>query len=526
MDRTQWGAVAAGHADTAKAAQIILQEGGNAFDAVIAGMFVACVAEPVLTSLGGGGFLLARPIDGRPVLYDFFAQTPRRRRTAAETDFRSVHADFGTTLQEFHIGLGAMATPGMVKGLFAAHRDLGRMPMQRIVEPALFLARRGVRINALQASIFEVVRDIYLSGKESRALFGSRRRKGGVLCEGELFMNAHFGDFLESLAGEGETLFTKGDVAAHVAKDCAEGGGHLDRQDFSAFEVHRREPLTLRHGDAQLFTNPPPSTGGVLIAFGLELARATMLWREDFASAGHLVKLAHIMTLTNEARQESGMDSGHEADVHALLSPDRVVDYRARLSKAPKSSRGTTHISVIDGDGNAVAMTASNGEGAAYVIPGTGIMMNNMLGEADINPHGFGAWPEDTRMASMMAPTLALNDKEQVEFVLGSGGSNRIRTAILQVLLNVMDFRLAVDKAVEAPRIHVDADAVVHVEAGFDEPVIEALQRRFESVQQWPDRSIFFGGVHCVRFDRGHRQFSGYGDPRRGGVFRAPDGVT
>ena len=151
------GAIACGHPQTAAAAAEILRDGGTAFDAVLAGFCAATVAEPVFCSLGGGGFLLAGPAGGTPLLYDFFVQTPRRRRNPQEIDFFPVNADFGTAKQEFHIGLGAMATPGAIKGLFEAHRDLGRLPIKRIVEPAVRIARDGFELRDIDAFVLGVV---------------------------------------------------------------------------------------------------------------------------------------------------------------------------------------------------------------------------------------------------------------------------------------------------------------------------------------------------------------------------------
>ncbi|MFQ6018029.1 MAG: gamma-glutamyltransferase, partial [Kiloniellaceae bacterium] len=138
---TARGAIACGHPATAAAAEEILAEGGNAFDAALAALCAACVAEPVFCSLGGGGFLLARPAAGEAVLYDFFVQTPRRRGPAREVDFYPILADFGTATQEFHIGLGAIAIPGVIKGLFAVQKDLASLPIKRLVEPAVRVAR-------------------------------------------------------------------------------------------------------------------------------------------------------------------------------------------------------------------------------------------------------------------------------------------------------------------------------------------------------------------------------------------------
>ncbi len=179
------GVVACGNTITADTAAEVLREGGNAFDAALAAMCAACVAEPVLCSLGGGGFLLARPADGESRLYDFFTHTPADPRPADEIEFYAKHADFGPARQEFHIGMGSIAVPGLVKGLFAAHDELGWMPMRRIVEPAVALARDGVRIEPLQARIFEFVSAIYLATEASRALFGSALEDDALLQAGE-----------------------------------------------------------------------------------------------------------------------------------------------------------------------------------------------------------------------------------------------------------------------------------------------------------------------------------------------------
>ena len=174
------GVVAAGHARTAQAAEEILLEGGNAFDAVLAGMCAACAAEPMLCSLGGGGYLLASPRQGAPVAYDFFVHTPRERTTEA-SDFREVHCDFGAVRQAFHIGLGAIATPGVVRGLFEIHRDLGSMPIRDVVAPAIALAREGVEIEALQAYIFSVVEPIFMAGLWRNFSFRTCKPSGNFL---------------------------------------------------------------------------------------------------------------------------------------------------------------------------------------------------------------------------------------------------------------------------------------------------------------------------------------------------------
>ena len=277
----QRGVVAAGHPLTAHAAEEVLRAGGNAFDAVLAAHCVACVAEPVLASIGGGGFLLARDRAGHTRLYDFFAHTPGQLRPGGELDFRPIVADFGTTTQEFHIGLGSIAVPGSVRGMFAVHRDLCSMPMRELMTPAIELAREGARLNELQAYIFSVVAPIYLASAEAKAIFAP---EGALLRTGESYLNRELADFLEVLAGEGEDLFYRGEVAHVIERQCRTGGGLLRAEDLESYQVLKREPLQIDYRKARLWTNPPPSSGGILIAFALRLLDEARIGETGFGS--------------------------------------------------------------------------------------------------------------------------------------------------------------------------------------------------------------------------------------------------
>ena len=508
------GAIAAGDVQTAQAGAEILKAGGNAFDAVLAALFASTIAEPVLSSLAGGGFLLAAPQSGSATLYDFFAHTPRQKRP--EVDFHPVLADFGTVTQEFHIGMGSIATPGIVKGVFEAHRELGRLPMTEIVQPAIELARNGLDLSPLQAYIFEIVEPIYMSTPECREQYASPSNPGALIAAGERMAVPAKADFLDALAREGDDLFYRGEVAASVARDCEDKGGHLDRADFENFKVIKRDPLLVDYGNARILTNPPPSVGGILIAFALNLLKNTGLGTHDFGSFEHLDQLARVMALTNQARVESGLNQNPLEGAEKLLDAGFLERYRQEVLGAPKAHRGTTHISVIDRDGNAASLTVSNGEGSGYIAPNTGVVFNNMLGEEDINPEGFHQWPQDMRMSSMMAPSL-LQDQDGTSIALGSGGSNRIRTAILQVLLDVLEFGQHIEEAVTHPRIHFER-GLLNVEAGFDEGVGHELSQAFENCKLWDGQNLFFGGVHAVEYNARTGTLSGSGDQRRGGA--------
>ena len=511
------GAVAAGHPLTAEAAGEVLRAGGNAFDAALAGLCAACVAEPVLASLGGGGFMLALPAAERPRLYDFFVQTPGRRLPAEDLEFNRIDVDFGSTTQGFHIGRGTAAVPGLVRGLFEVHEALGRMPLTEIVCPAVNLASEGVEISAYQAYLLGVVRSIFASTEASLAVFGSKERSGELIGEGERLFQPELADTLDTLSREGPALFYHGEIASALVRDMA-AGGQIRFQDLAEYRHHTREPLALTRRACQVLFNPPPSSGGVLIGFGLELLDSTALRRLEFGSHRHLALVARALELTLEARA-AALGAGEAPTArHALdesmLHPDFVARYRERVAPFPEAPRGTTHISVIDANGNLAALSVSNGEGCGYVIPGTGIVMNNMLGESDLNPGGFHQWRENERMSSMMTP-CAVRWPDGRLLALGSGGSNRIRSAMLQVLLDVIDFELPLPEAVHAPRLHFEDD-LLSVEGGVDFERIRPLLDAYPSHHLWDGRNMFFGGTHCV-LAKGSG-FQAVGDPRRGGA--------
>jgi gamma-glutamyltranspeptidase/glutathione hydrolase len=511
------GVVAAGHELTVQAAEIILREGGNAFDAILAAHFAACVTEPVLASLGGGGFMIAQPRDREPVVYDFFVQTPRIKRPVGDLDFHPILADFGTTQQEFHIGQGTIATPGSVKGLFEIHGDLGSVPLRQIVAPAIEYAREGVTLNRLQAYIFSIVSPIYLATPESRQIFGNDAQCDHMLGEDETIRQVRLADTMERLAVEGADLFYRGEIAQQIVGQCRAGGGHLSLEDLEHYEVIQRKPLDVAYRGSHVLTNPPPSSGGILIAFALELLKAIDPTEWAFGSHQYLRLLAEVMALTNKARVDAlALAPQNRQEDHRLRESKYLDVYRDEIVRRAQALRGTTQISVIDRQGNVAAMTISNGEGCGSIVPDTGLMLNNMLGEQDLNFGGFHRWATDQRMTSMMAPSLIWKPDGTL-VATGSGGSNRIRTALLQVMLNFIDFDMDVKAAVTSPRIHLEAERL-SVEGGFQPGDVERLIADYPDHEVWTELNLFFGGAHTVLARDG--QYTGFGDPRRGGVCR------
>jgi gamma-glutamyltranspeptidase/glutathione hydrolase len=509
------GVAASGSREVSQTAVDILEAGGNAFDAALAALCTATIAEPLLVSLGGGGFLVAMPASGEPVVYDFFCQTPAKRRPVEEIEFYPIMADFGSAVQEFHIGLGSMAVPGVVGGIFEIHRDLGRMPIGEIMAPAIDLARSGVEVNAFFHYIIRILRPILESSRASFCMYESPGQPGKLIREGERLVNPDAAITLEMLARAGPDIFYRGDWAEQLARNCTENGGQLTPADLAAYRVERRAPVRFNYRDAECFINPPPSPGGCLLAFALNLLADWLPAGTKFGSQEHVVNLLRSMRAASLARNEYRLELDlDDTKMAHLLDSETIRLWKQSVQLHSMFSRGTTHISVADAEGNLASLTASNGEGCSYVLPGTGVMMNNMLGEEDLNPGGFHRWKEGCRLSSMMSPAVA-ERADGTRLALGSGGSNRIRSAISQVLVNHLDFQMSLADAVAAPRIHLESQ-MLSIEEGFNPLAMQAMEDAAPKTHEWARKNLFFGGVHAVSASPdGH--FDGAGDPRRGG---------
>lgn len=491
------GVVAAGHECTARAAAEILEDGGNAFDAAVAAHLTACVSEPVLSSLAGGGFLMAQTSEGQQVLYDFFCQTPLQYRPDGNIEFYPIMADFGETRQEFHIGMGSFATPGTVSGLFAVHRELCTLPMQRLIEPAVRLAREGVVTNRFQAYIFDIVSPVYRSRPETRDYYGSTKRPGELILEGDLLRQPELADTMEALAREGEVLFRQGEIARMIVQMSRDHGGHVTMDDLMQYRVEQREPLRTVFNSHELIINPVPSSGGLLIAFALKLLERAGEAQDAFGSAVHLMQMAHAQELTSQARPRLFNNENQETPDFLPEDSTLLSEYRTLLDQRTRFTRGTTHISIMDNRGNTASLTTSNGEGCGHMIPGTGIILNNMLGEEDLHPNGFDNWNTNVRIASMMAPAI-LNLSDSSVVALGSGGSNRLRTAILQVIWNLTRYRMTLEEAVKSPRIHCE-NGHLSIEEGFRPESLAPLLEHWPDHKIWKGQNLFFGGTHAAQ---------------------------
>jgi gamma-glutamyltranspeptidase/glutathione hydrolase len=514
------GAVAAGHPRTAEAGARVLAEGGNAVDACVAAAFASWVAESPLTGPGAGGFALVVPADGRPArVADFFVATPGfGLRQGGGGEMEAVDVGFGgdaETTQVFRIGAAAVAVPGAAAGLAALHGAYGSLPWPELVQPALELARAGVALTRPQAHLHGILDLILRQSPEGRRLYS--RTDGSRLAVGDVLRLDGLEETLARLADDPVALY-RGELAASLARSVAEGGGLLTTADLERYRVVWRRPVRVRAFGHETLSNPPPSSGGVLIALGLALLQGHGIGEAGSAAAIEaLVETMREQTRARSAGFERGLRRGGLPG--RLLSGPAVRAALRRLAAAqpgaaePAPPGGTTHISVVDGAGGAASLSCSTGSGSGVIVPGTGVHLNNMLGEYDLTA-GAPRSPGH-RLTSMMAPTVVLG-RTGPRLVVGSAGSVRLRGAILQVVVNVLGHGLGVEEAIERPRVHVD-EPHVHVEGGFDPAELDRVASDGYDVVRWRRRNLFFGGTNAVE-TRPRGGLAAAGDHRRGGA--------
>jgi gamma-glutamyltranspeptidase / glutathione hydrolase len=451
------GALAAGHPLTAEAGADVLRAGGNAVDASIAAAAVSWVCESPLTGPGGGGFLLVhRAAEARTRLLDFFVSFPERA-ASSQDELVGLVVDYGDSQQIFYTGPMSVAVPGAALGLWEAHVRWGSMPWAELIAPAIRLAREGVVLNEVQAFLHRILDPLLRYSPEGDALYGP----GRALEMGERLAMPELAETLGQVAVEGAGCLYRGELAERIAAYVP-----ITLADLARYEVFEREPLAASYRGEQLWTCPPPSSGGRLLRVGLE-------------------------TLGDA-------DPTPLAVVQAMEAQDAM---------RTEALGGTTHISAVDRNGDAASLSCSLGSSGGVVVPGIGIQLNNMLGETYL----VGEQRPGARMMSLMAPSLLLRDGAP-RLVAGSAGSTRLHGAMLQVIANVAARGLEVAEAVDAPRLHFEK-GVVHCE---DAAVADELEAAGYPVVRWRQRNLFFGGVSAVEI-RADGSLAAAGDPRRGG---------
>ena len=453
--------VAGGHKDTVESASNILKEGGNAFDAAIAGVFASMSCEYLYTGAASGGAMLVKKNGFSADIIDFFVETPPINPSKVK-DFKAINADFGDTKQEFNIGAGSVGIPGTLPGLIHIHKEYGSLPFSVLVEQAIDLSKKGCLISKNQEYLSEVLSPIISSSEVLESLF---IKDGSLLKEGDLFINTEFASFLDQFLYEDATTFYRHEVCPLFYNSFKEGG-IIELKNLQEYTPKKRAPLELKYRGHQIFMNPEPSTGGTLINAGL--------------------------------KQLSGLDVVSKQDIEGAL-------HKIKKFKDQDMVGSTTHLSVIDKENNVASVTTTNGVGAGFTVPGTGIMPNNMLGEKHLNINGFHNWKSQQRIPSNICPTLIV-DKNNNLTTLGSAGSSRIISATMSVISNLLNNEMSLKRSISKSRIHLEGDTL-HCEPSDGHP-----EYKTENVVIWEAKNMYFGGVNaCSSFDS-------VGDERRSGV--------
>jgi gamma-glutamyltranspeptidase / glutathione hydrolase len=457
--------VAAGHPATAEAGLRILEEGGSAADAAVAASLASCVAETVMTGLAGGGHAIwFDAASGEARLLDFFVTVPHRHPDRRVAPLEDIGIPFGNEIVHYQVGIASCAVPGVPAGLGELWQRHGKLPWERLVEPALELARSGVDVPYAHAECLAMLAPV-MTLREGARIYAPG---GELLRTGERLEQPGLANALELLRDEGACTFYDGTIAETLVALMYEREGPVSREDLEAYEPHWLDPVETGYLGYRVCTR-----GG----------------------------LSQLVTTLSALPSLRGMGAA-----------ERVLCLARVLEAPPYSGHGeqigdTTNLVAVDSEGNACVLTTSLGLGSGDFLPGLDVHLNSMLGEVDlqVRPLEPGA-----RMESMMSPTLVL-DGGGVAIAAGSAGGTRLRPALVQVLSGVLDEGLEPQAAVDRPRLH-SAGEIVRIEPGFEEEALAALEEAGYDVRRFSALHHYFGGVSVLARN------GGAADPRRSGA--------
>jgi gamma-glutamyltranspeptidase / glutathione hydrolase len=457
--------IAAGHPATAQAGFEVLEDGGTAADAAVAASLASCVAETMMTGITGGGFAIWLDGAGRePVLLDFFVTVPGLGGAQREVELLDIGVPFGTELVHYSVGTATCAVPGVPAGLHALWNRFGRLPFERLIEPALELARAGVEVPPAHAACLQMLAPVMTMG-DGKRIFSPH---GRLLEAGDRLEQPGLARMLELLRDEGAASFYSGSLAEALLALMEERGGLVGRRDL---EEYKPAWVAALAGD--------------------------YLGRRVFTRGGHVASVAAKL--------------GELPRLHGLSEAERAAELARVLVALPYSGEAeplgeTTNLVAADAEGNACVVTTSLGLGSGDYLPGLDVHLNSMLGESDLL---LGDQDPGERMESMMAPTIVCEDGRTV-LAAGAAGGTRLRPALVQVLSGILDEGLGVQGAVDRPRLHSTGE-IVHLEPGFPPEAVEALAANY-AIREWTELHHYFGGVSLIG------ENGGAGDPRRSGA--------
>jgi gamma-glutamyltranspeptidase/glutathione hydrolase len=483
-------AISASSRAGADAGVTIADQGGNAVDAAIAATVAAMISDPGIIGPGAGCFMTIWPTNGDPVVIDGYAAMPGLGAPDRPTGYGDrVHMAYGGGMETL-VGARSVAVPGVWAGLGRAGDRFGASPWARLIEPAISLAASGFEFSGVSEAYLAYAHDA-IYDRESDSFAALHHPDGTRVAQGDRIVVADLAESLSIIASEGPSSFYTGTVGQRLVAAMGEWGGSITAEDLQSYVAIERRPISIDFGGWRVVTNPAPAIGGAVLASILLLLDAVGFSEWSQASARTMAEiqravLAHRAEVLDHA-------SDVETAVEDLLAKARYGDFRA-LGASPS----TIHVSSVDTDGLACSVTTSAGYGSGMMIPGTGLWLNNSLGEVELFPGGMEMFAPGDRLASNMAPTIAGGPGGAV-MAVGSPGASRITTALAQVLANFISVEMSVSEAVEHPRLHVEVfqgEPTIAYEPGIHPEPFDGL-----SLRRFPDRSMYFGGVGLAMFD-------------------------
>jgi gamma-glutamyltranspeptidase/glutathione hydrolase len=531
-EQAEHGMVASDNGSAAEVGVRILQGGGNAVDAAVATAFALAVVYPEAGNLGGGGFLVARLADGSSVALDF-----REKAPLAATHDMYLDAQGNVTTKSL-IGHLASGVPGSVAGLYAAHQRLGSLPWKDLIAPAIALAENGFTVDEHFADVVAAHEDRLKQFAGSAALL---LPGGKPLQQGAQWRNPELAAVLRRIAAQGPAGFYEGETARLIVEEMKRGGGLITLEDLRRYQPKWRDPVEFEYRQHRIVSMPPASSGGLTLAL-----MANIVEGYDLRTLGwHSPQALHIVA---EAARRAFADRNYfMGDVdfvkvprQRFLSDEYAQRQRAtiKLQHATPSTEirpglgeitegdQTTHFSVVDAKGNAVALTTTLNElfGSAVTVSGAGFLLNDEMDDFSAkpgSPNMFGlvqgeqnAIAPEKRMLSAMTPTIVIDPTGKPLLITGARGGPRIISAVFQIISNVIDYGMPLAEAVSAPRIHHQhlPDVLYYEKEGLALETIRGLQALGHTVTP---RDGYIGAAPTILRVGGH--WEGIGDPRSGG---------
>lgn len=521
------GVVAAAHPMASEVGVQILKKGGNAVDAAVAAAFTLGVVEPNASGIGGGGFMLIylpKLFGAKVVAIDYREMAPAKATAAMFLKRGEVQED------QMKVGPRSVAVPGTVAGLTLAQQKYGTMPLKEVMEPAIQFAEQGflvtkllnsmMAINAGKLSQFPAAARIYLNKGRPYKVRARLSQKG-------------LAETYRLIAAQGPDVFYRGAIAEAIAKEMQRSGGLITREDLANYRAIERPPVEGNYRGYQIISMGPPSSGGAHLIELLNILEGYNITGGGLHSADSLAIMAEAMKKVFADRAKYMGDPDFvKIPLAELLSKEHAEKLRRSIKTSQSGEKvmvagfslpesvQTTHLSIADKDGNMVALTQSIDQffGSGVVIPGTGILLNDGMGDFNPGPGGPNSIAPGKRPLSSMSPTLVLKDGKPF-LSLGIPGATRIISVLPQILMNMIDHHLTLQEAINAPRIHCVTEPL-YLESRLPKEVRGALARRGYPLVLKKDFDLYFGGAQAVMVDAETGKFFGAADPRRDGTVR------